>query len=104
VCLQCMLQVMLLPIIKLCTFTLALSAVCVCVCVCVCVRACAQCVCVVCGVCVVCVFMCVCVCVVSNMAVFCCTLTSYFPGMLPRYCPNDCEMVTVEIRVLLGNY
>ena len=34
-------------------------------------------------------------CAVSNMAVCCSSLISYFCGMLLRYCPSDYEMVPV---------
>jgi hypothetical protein len=34
-------------------------------------------------------------CAVPNMAVFCSSLTSWFPGMLLTYFPNDFEMVPV---------
>ena len=34
-------------------------------------------------------------CAVPNMAVFCSSLISRFPGMLPRYCLGDLEMVPV---------
>jgi hypothetical protein len=34
-------------------------------------------------------------CAVPNMAVFCSTLTSWFPGLVLTYCLNDFEMVTV---------
>jgi len=35
------------------------------------------------------------VCAVPNMAVFCSSLTSWFPGMLPTYFLNDFEMVPI---------
>ena len=35
------------------------------------------------------------VCAVSNMAVFCSSRTSWFPGMLPTYFLNDFEMAPV---------
>ena len=34
-------------------------------------------------------------CAVPNMAVFCSSLTSCFPGMLLMYFLNDCEIVPV---------
>ena len=34
-------------------------------------------------------------CAVPNMAVFCSSFTSWFPGMLLMYCLNDFEMVPV---------
>jgi len=34
-------------------------------------------------------------CAVPNMAVFCSSLTSWFPGILPMYFLNDFEMVPV---------
>ena len=32
---------------------------------------------------------------VPDIAVFCSSLISYFPGLLFRYCPSDCEMFPV---------
>jgi hypothetical protein len=39
-------------------------------------------------------------CAVPNMAVFCSSLTSWFPGML-TYFLNDFEMVPVQLLLLL---
>ena len=39
--------------------------------------------------------VCVCVCAVPNMAVFCSSLTSWFPALLLTYFLNDFEMVPV---------
>ena len=40
-------------------------------------------------------------CAVPNMAVFCNSLTSCFPGMLLTYFPNDCEIVPV-VPIITG--
>ena len=40
-------------------------------------------------------------CAVPNMAVFCSSLTSWFPGMSLTYFLNDLEMVPVALLLLL---
>jgi hypothetical protein len=42
-------------------------------------------------------------CAVPNMAVFCSSLISCFPGMLLRYCLSDFEMVLVA-PIITGIY
>ena len=41
-------------------------------------------------------------CAVPNMAIFCSSLTSWFPGMLLTYFLNDCEIVPV-VPIITGN-
>jgi len=40
-------------------------------------------------------------CAVPNMAVFCSSLTSWFPGMLLTYFLNDFEMVPVASIIII---
>ena len=40
-------------------------------------------------------------CAVPNMAVFCSSLTSYFPGMLLTYFLNDFEVVPVAPIIII---
>ena len=40
------------------------------------------------------------ICSVPNMAVFCSSLISCFPGMLLRYCQSDLEMVPVGLIII----
>jgi hypothetical protein len=41
-------------------------------------------------------------CAVPNMAVFCSSLTSWFPGMVLTYFLNDFEMVPVVAPIIIG--
>ena len=41
-------------------------------------------------------------CAVPNMAVFCSSLTSFFPGMLLTYFLNDFEIVPVALIIITG--
>jgi len=40
-------------------------------------------------------------CAVPNMAVFCSSFTSYFPGMLLTYFPNDFELVPIAPIIII---
>jgi hypothetical protein len=40
-------------------------------------------------------------CAVPNMAVFCSSLTSWFPGMVLTYFVNDFEMVPVALIIII---
>ena len=41
-------------------------------------------------------------CAVPNMAVFCSSLTSWFPGMLLTYFLNDFEIIIIIIIIIIG--